>query len=170
MSINIDNACNIQGWMTYKELKWLAKQARKYQRIVEIGSLFGRSTRALADNTEGMVYAVDDFIGPRDATIPSFLKDNIFETFLWQTRDLIEQNKITPVIIDHKDAYIEAPDMVFIDGSHKFEDVQRDIALWYPLLQKGGLICGHDYTKRAVDGAIGKFKIAKDTSIWYAKA
>ena len=37
-------------------------------------------------------------------------------------------------------------DFAYIDASHIFEDVVRDIFLWYPKLKKGGLLAGHDFS------------------------
>lgn len=172
--IQLTYAGNISGWMTYKELKWLAKQAKKHSKIVEIGSYMGRSTRALADNTNGVVYAVDDFKGPRDMNLPSSIRDNLFEIFINSTGDLIQLGKIIPVAISHENIQVEKPDMVFLDGSHEYPDVKRDIKLWLEQLAPGGLICGHDYTniydvRQAVDESFGRVKLARGTSIWYVK-
>lgn len=47
--------------------------------------------------------------------------------------------------------------VVFIDGNHQYADVKADIEMWLPKIEKGGLICGHDYggtykgVKQAVD-------------------
>ena len=60
--LKLDKALSIPGWMTVTEFCWLAEQATKHLRIVEIGSYLGRSTRALADNTPGWVLAVDDWM------------------------------------------------------------------------------------------------------------
>ena len=60
---DITNALKVPGWMWQHELQWLADQATRYSKIVEIGSWRGRSTRALADNTPGTVTAVDGFVG-----------------------------------------------------------------------------------------------------------
>lgn len=46
-------------------------------------------------------------------------------------------------------------DFIYIDGSHKKEDVEKDLKAWYPKLKMGGLCAGHDY----LDGVL----ICKDT-------
>ncbi len=55
----VKHAMSIFGWMSEDELVWLAEQAGKSKRILEVGSHLGRSTSALAINTRGVVYAVD---------------------------------------------------------------------------------------------------------------
>lgn len=36
-------------------------------------------------------------------------------------------------------------DFIYIDGNHTYDNVIKDITLWYPKLKKGGLLCGDDY-------------------------
>jgi len=165
----VDEAANIAGWMTYKELKWLAKQAKKHRRIVEIGSYQGRSTCALAQNTKGVVYAVDDFIGPRD-------KQNlglpVFELFCGNLLPEIQSGRVIPVVSNHSEVDLNvSPDMVFIDGSHEYQDVKRDITTWKNRIGDGGLLCGHDIqfpqVQQAVKEVVPNYRIARKTSIWY---
>jgi hypothetical protein len=39
----------------------------------------------------------------------------------------------------------ESVGIVYIDALHEYEDVSQDIALWYPKVQRGGIISGHDF-------------------------
>lgn len=41
-------------------------------------------------------------------------------------------------------------DLVFIDGDHSYEGVSRDIEMFLPLVNKGGVIGGHDYYPEAI--------------------
>ena len=36
-------------------------------------------------------------------------------------------------------------DFVYIDASHIFDDVMRDIIEWTPKVRQGGIVAGHDY-------------------------
>jgi hypothetical protein len=47
----IGNAISVDGWMLWTELEWLAANAKRRLKIVEVGSWMGRSTRVLADST-----------------------------------------------------------------------------------------------------------------------
>jgi predicted O-methyltransferase YrrM len=48
-------------------------------------------------------------------------------------------------------------DLVFIDGNHEYEYVLRDLVNYWPLVKKGGIICGDDFHSRMTlqnDGAL----------------
>ena len=36
-------------------------------------------------------------------------------------------------------------DFIYLDGSHTYEDVKKDIELYYPKVRKGGILGGHDF-------------------------
>ncbi len=139
--IDISNALRIEGWMSEEELFWLAWQAQQHKLIVEIGCYLGRSTRALADHCSGTVIAIDDFAGPRD-TNEKYDSTALLSKYL----ENVPNSNVVTLMSDHECMSCNIyPDMVFIDGSHEYKDVKRDIERWLLFLQDGGLLCGHDY-------------------------
>ena len=165
------------------ELVWLASQAKVHELIVELGSFLGRSTRVLADNTAGKVYAVDDWEtgikphwGPEilEKLTPDFA-ENMYRGFCLHLKDHIEQWRVIPVQMNHGDKLdflgnLKA-DMVFIDGDHHYEPVKRDIRNALRMMNGGGLLSGHDYdwktVKQAVDELLPDIQIVPGTSIWF---
>lgn len=169
--MDISKALTIDGWMQPAELEWLAEQAASHCVIAEIGSYKGRSTRALLDNTTGLVYAIDDFEGPREIEISK--RSFIFDTFLENTQGT--RGRLSIIKADHRNLppIDFQPDMVFIDGAHEYEPVKADIEFWLPRIKPGGLICGHDYwewfpgVRAAVDECVPGFQVAPNTTIWH---
>ena len=51
-------------------------------------------------------------------------------------------------------AYYSAKfDFVYIDGSHRYEDVVADIDAWWPLVSDKGILAGHDWSMPSGDHA-----------------
>ena len=184
MQIDVSVALSIEGWMQEPELVWLAQQASIHTCIVEIGSYKGRSTRALADNTTGNVIAVDTWTGPL-STLARDPLESFESEFRTNLEPHVSSGKVIPCTPDSIPAYIVIgrsddgclsiiwePDMIFIDGDHIYSSVKKDIELWLPKLQNGGLICGHDCgyeeVSRAVNEVFPDVKCAPNTTIWYA--
>lgn len=167
------------------ELLWLYQQARSSRLIVEIGVWKGRSTTALALGTLGVVYAVDHWLGS-----PEELESAHFVMATSEGRELVlleamrnlgplrEAGRCVPIMLDSAAAQaLIAPavqarggaDMIFLDGSHDYRSVARDISIWRPLVADGGLLCGHDYpwpgVTQAVRELIGPVELGPG-SIW----
>lgn len=173
-SLKIDRAFSINGWMFPFEVLWLAVEASKHERIVELGSYLGRSTRALADNTPGWVLAVDDFQGPRDVVVAA--RENIYDQFLQNMGGVIDKIRVCREDFDSVKPEDHDPpfDMIFIDGGHDYKSVRRDIEKWYPYLTIDGLICGHDFHKEyrgvmkaVIEAFTYKVHTVPGTEIWY---
>lgn len=45
-------------------------------------------------------------------------------------------------------------DFVYVDSSHLYEDVKKDLEDWWPKIKEGGLMAGHDYKKLDKFGVI----------------
>ena len=69
----------------------------------------------------------------------------------------------------------ESLDFVFIDASHEYEDVKKDIQIWLPKIKKGGILAGHDYyigydyfpgVKAAVNECLSNFETYADCFIY----
>lgn len=73
------------------------------------------------------------------------------------------------------DKFVGYFDCVFLDASHYYEDIKRDLELWHPLVKKGGVIGGHDYggqracqVREAVDERFGKENlIFGNNHVWW---
>jgi predicted O-methyltransferase YrrM len=177
MTIDITRAQQIEGWMADSELLWLAEQASQHQKIVEIGSWKGRSTRALADNTSGIVYAVDTWKGSDETReLLTGRPEQWLVNEFWHNMVGVENNvrAVQATSLDAAEMFQGVKlDMVFIDAAHDYESVKSDILAWLPLLVSGGLFCGHDYQRnwpgvmQAVDEVFPQRKVISDGSIWY---
>jgi predicted O-methyltransferase YrrM len=169
--MNIEKALAIDGWMSEPELRWLAERAEQHKIIVEIGSYLGRSTRALAENTSGIVYAIDKWTSSEELPMYDFEEEVHFSRFRRNVEDLIASGKCVPIIADHRAGVPinEIADMVFIDGSHSYEAAKDDILKWLPITRS--LICGHDYdyptVKQAIAETLGNVNAVENTNIWW---
>jgi len=176
--MNIENAKKIFGWMPESELTWLATQAAVYKNIVEIGSFMGRSTRALADSTRGMVTAVDTWAGSDEEQHRKLLEgkspDWLFEQFQANMAGITNLAMIRKPSLEAAAEFTAENrqfDFIFIDASHDHANVKADILAWGPLLTEGGTLCGHDYHNgapgvvQAVNELLTGFKTFE--SIWY---
>jgi len=68
----------------------------------------------------------------------------------------------------------EKLDFVYIDGNHTYEQVTNDIKYYYPLIKKGGVISGHDFTPKwsGLQKAVLEFKkdvIIRGNNWWFIK-
>jgi predicted O-methyltransferase YrrM len=148
----------------------LAKSCTGKGVIVEIGSYKGKSTIWLAKGSQAghrvKVYAIDPH--ERDRWTFGEFKKNIFEAGI---ADLV-----VPLVATSEKAALDFADpveMVFIDGDHEHECVQRDFELWFPKVIDGGVMAFHDTTrfegpKRVVAERIYRSRNFCDASFVYS--
>lgn len=179
LKVTIERAKTVEGWMSEKELQYLAEAANKSKVIIEVGSWMGRSTCALAESTYGKVYAVDTWKGsdePEHAKILAGKPEGwLFDQFKANTAHLDNVETIQASSIEAADALWKAgikADMIFIDGDHTEAGAKYDIRVFRSLLSPEGILCGHDYASycpgviKAVGEAAPKFRVVPGTTIW----
>jgi hypothetical protein len=72
-----------------------------------------------------------------------------------------EERLLGQVVVIREPSYIAVADVpdktynfVYIDGSHLYSDVKRDLNDWLPKLKNGGCLGGHDYAHIADFGVV----------------
>jgi predicted O-methyltransferase YrrM len=147
----------IDGWMGADDLEWLYQTSKRFNKVVEVGCWFGRSTHALLSGCPGIVFAVDHFKGsPSEIDVAhAYAKTgNVKARFLKNVghfKNLITLNMHS---FDASTLFGKNEvDMVFIDGDHDFEPVRRDITAW--IHKARYLLCGHDSGYKSVKRALG---------------
>jgi len=129
--------------------RWFFRAAKKAPAnavIVEIGSFKGRSTVSFGFGCKGTqkhIYAIDLFEGDgKDYGQGEFQK--VFQAN-------VERCGLTEYVTPIKKHSLEVAkdwnkpiDILFIDGSHEYEDVKADFEAFYPFVRKKGIIAFHD--------------------------
>jgi len=152
-----------EDWMDFQELySDMVNHFSDNSHFVEVGSWKGRSTSYMAveiinSGKKIKFDCVDTWLGSIEHIEPSspfFVKelitdmDWLYYDFLNNTRPVCDViNPIRSSSLNSVNLYENRSlDFVFIDASHEYEDVKKDILAWYPKVKKGGFIGGHDYT------------------------
>jgi len=135
-------------------LFYLAYTATKTAgKIVEIGSFKGKSTCWMAKalqltGANEKIIAVDPHINTRDRrVVPDYKEESSFDDFLKNLKDHGLAQYVQPIKQTSEDAaknYSQPIKLLFIDGSHLYDDVMLDLKLWEPHLNIGGIIVMHD--------------------------
>ena len=122
-------------------------------RIVEIGSFKGQSTGWLAYalkllGQNNKVVAIDPHKNTEDIElVPQYKEESSYEAFLDNMKRLGVMSWIKPVKATSVEAvktWEQPIKLLFVDGSHKYEDVLQDLHLWEPWVSIGGTIILHD--------------------------
>lgn len=150
---------DVRGWLSEAEGRKLAELARG-KRVLEIGSYEGRSTICMAQ-----VAARVDCIDPGDGratTDPGehleALKSNLARYGL-KAEVRVHVGTTDECAPDLEPGY----DLIFIDGNHEQEFVEKDIQHAKRLLAPGGLLAFHDYRLYA-----GEFDERWDPGVTFA--
>lgn len=167
-----------EEWFTYPELyKSMVEKVNDKAHFVEVGVWKGMSASYMAveiiNSGKQIKFDCVDNWEMIDPLIAEELYEGIWETF--QTNIEPVKHIINPVRAisweaaeQYKDKSL---DFVFIDASHDYESVKKDIEAWLPKVKKGGVIAGHDYdwcegVIYAVNEIFGKENITETERCW----
>lgn len=147
-----DRVSGIDGLIEDKEARCLYLLARKAGgNIVEIGSWRGKSTICLALGSRAgggsKVFAIDPHKGLFDSVGGLNSPEDSEPAFRANIRKAGVDDAVMPLVMTSREAaqeWSKPVSLLFIDGSHEYEDVKLDVALWEPHLINGGIICFHD--------------------------
>ena len=129
--------------------RWLFRTARSLPgdaNIVEIGSFKGRSTCCLAYGCMGSkrkVFAVDTFNG----NSVDFHHRDFFKEFKRNVEERGLARYVEPLqglSVDVAKRWHRPIHLLFIDGSHQYEDVLQDFQTFFPHVAPNGLVAFHD--------------------------
>lgn len=135
----------IDGWLSMEEAVALHNAAQSCDGVaVEIGSYKGKSTVAIASGLNGTLYAIDPHTG--NVEHRNVGHSDTYEEFLRNTKDY---RNIMPLrMTSHEGRRFVADNSVgllFIDGSHEYTDVIKDISDWIPTLRDEATVAFNDY-------------------------
>lgn len=137
------------GLGTFGEVIYSLIRSQEPETVVEIGSAYGLSTcfiaSALQRNKCGKLYSID----PHEKTNwndGGYTTDTL-KIVQGRLKDLYLSEYVEHIQLYSKDAIISWSrpiDLLFIDGSHTYEDVENDFWGFIPHIKLGGLVLFHD--------------------------
>jgi hypothetical protein len=147
----------VEGWLDLDEAAALYEAVASHPSltaltVVEIGSWKGRSTIAMSLGLEhragsGTVFAIDPHTGSREHR-EQLGEVDTFAEFEQNLERAGVRDRVEPIrAFSHEAAARFEPksiDVLFVDGSHEYTDVKRDIADWMPLLADRATVAFND--------------------------
>lgn len=151
----------VDGWFEPENAEFLSRFVRPGITVLEIGCWLGKSTLWLAEEVgpAGRVIAVDHFLGSDEHRHePAFqnVLPTLWEQFIancWDHRDVITPVRApSPTALAKLHVEGAAPDLIYVDGDHRYESALRDLMM-SALLWPEATVTGDDFTLRTVEDA-----------------
>jgi hypothetical protein len=167
----------VEGWFNYPDMfAYAVQHAPQEAHFVEIGTWKGQSSAFLAveiinSGKKIKLDCIDNFTGSVIEPGQMLDRDNqagrLYDVFVNNMKPV--EGHYTAIQGDSAETASlyqdESLDFVFIDASHDYESIKKDITAWFPKVKIGGLFGGHDYAQpypgiiRAVNGLLSKEKV-----------
>jgi len=160
----------------YKPLAQLIKE-QGYKRIVEIGTAYGGNAYHLLSTTDiDSLICIDPYIFYPE--MPGFICQEEYDTLYQFASDRLKPWEYATILRTTSQEAIhqlKPVDLIFLDGSHDYEDVRWECQHYIDIVLPGGVLSGHDYNIfEGVNKAVDEFgkKIGKPVrqlhgNIWY---
>lgn len=108
--------------------------------IVELGVLWGDTTKILLDNNSNVtVYGIDPIIP--DSMDANMIGDINRINALKRYANFVFIKDYSYNVVK---TWTEEISYIFIDADHRYEAVKRDFEDWFPFVEQGGIISLHD--------------------------
>jgi cephalosporin hydroxylase len=168
----------VQGWNSTAPTFARVIEEVRPQTIIEVGSWLGASAIHMAKECRRIglmpkIYCVDTWLGATefwtdaaDTEERNLRQRNgypqVYFDFLSNVVQARMQDIITPIpttstigakVLRHHGIIA---DLIYIDGSHDFEDVVQDIRSYAPLVRQGGILFGDDLNWPGVSAAVSQ--------------
>ena len=154
---------DIEGWFDFEDVYTdMVEKAEENSHFVEVGAWLGKSTSYMAveianSNKNIKFDAVDTWEGSDEDGHKNYingLQTTLYEKFLDNIKSISSYiNPIKGFSTEISKTYEDnSLDFVFLDASHDYENVKKDIESWYPKVKSTGYIAGHDYNEEGIEG------------------
>ena len=158
-----------EPWFSYPNLyTQFVNETPSGGAIVEVGSWKGKSTAYLGvevinSGKDIKVVAVDTWLGSPNEDVhqndPAVKQGQLYDLFV---DNMAPINKSKQVVMWLRADSVEASkdfgngsiDCIFIDASHDYESVKKDITAYLPKVKSGGVLAGHDWSWHGVRKAV----------------
>lgn len=173
---------DMQGWTSTSRSFELAIKEVNPKFIIEVGSWKGASAVHMAGLApEAHILCIDTWLGsPEMVSLNNNLYDHfrrvhgwpqLYFTFISNVIRHVGRERICPLPMPStvaapllKKMNVQA-DFIYIDGSHEYLDVLRDIDDYWPLLRPGGVMLLDDYgfpgVRKAIDEKLKATEVAE---------
>ena len=142
----------LEHWFDYEDVFLEAIQkAKDGDHFVEIGVWKGGSAAfmgvEISNSGKKIRYDAIDCFAPTQEF--GKLTEDIYEEAKLNLKPLTDLGLVNLIKAHSLDVVSNYEDnslsLVFIDGSHTYEDVKADLLAWLPKVKSGGMLAGHDY-------------------------
>lgn len=140
--------------------------SNRYKIVAEIGTLEGEFLSVIAKSNATEIWSIDlwqecpENMAKNDSRASQDILDKMY-------CNILEIAKIDPRIhvlrkdsqVAHMDFNDKYFDLIYIDADHSYNGIKADLYNWWPKVNNGGMLCGHDYIEHFLYGANVEFGV-----------